>query len=95
MIALGLLVALGGGWLAFTLEGFSGSFLSLTGLKCVGAVLLVVVVVAIATVKELHDLHSRNPQAHGMARPASEAEAQAAARGKAKPLPVHQQRFED
>jgi hypothetical protein len=33
--------------------------------------------------------------AHGMARPASEAEAQAAARGKAKPLPVHQQRFED
>jgi len=32
---------------------------------------------------------------HGMARPASEAEAQAAARGKAKPAPVHEQRFKD
>jgi len=30
---------------------------------------------------------------HGMARPASEAETQAAARGKAKPAPVHDQRF--
>ena len=32
---------------------------------------------------------------HGAARPASEAEAQAAARGKAKVAPVHEQRFPD
>ena len=90
---LGLTVATGGGWLAFVLQDFPGSFVSLTGLKCVFAVLLIETVAGIIAAKEWHDIHARNPHVHGAARPADEFEARQAARGKAQKSRLDDRKF--
>jgi hypothetical protein len=96
IVALGLVAAVAQGLIVFWWWfGGIGSFLGLAGLKSTLIPLGVEAVVAVVAMKELHEQHARNPQVHGMARPASEAEAQAAARGKAKAAPVHDQRFPD
>ncbi len=53
-----VVVALLQGLAVFTVWGFGGSFLSLTGAKCVGIPLVVEVVLAVVVLKNMHELHT-------------------------------------
>jgi hypothetical protein len=59
LAALGLVVAVGGGWLTFVLQEFPGPFLSLTGIKCVGVVMLIEAAVGVVMLSEIDKLHLR------------------------------------
>ena len=87
------------GFVFFLLSDSGGSFWSITGLRCTAAALLAEIVLPVTVLKALYDGDardaSRHSQVHGAARPASQAEAQAAASGSTKKGDIHDQTFPD